>query len=706
MRKIKIEDATKMILLAALPAVVAGLALITGISGGEKLLLGLGAIGLLVAYVAWQAPRLSPFLRVFIYLFALEFAVTGAAHLLGKTGYWPQAFEAIKIPFELPLTVGFFAILVYAISFIPVVRTITSLADPYFASENNKVSQLPILGAVQERSLAWGLTTALIVINQLQVGISVRLSFWGRDIFNSLQTKDQTTFWHLITVVFAIWATLFVLSNLMEYFLENILKIRWRDYIVERTSGKWLNNGAHYRMGFNGATDNPDQRIAEDVRSYINYTYTFSLSLISTLSNLVSFSLILWSIPVQFTIPFTSIIVPGLPFWCALIYSILGTLVTHWLGRPLIGLDFNQEKREADFRYGLARMREYTEQVALLKGEGAERQFNKQRFSAIVSNYYAIMKQNMKLNTFVWYYYNASTVVPYILMAPAVFADKVKIGEFTQVAGAFNRVEGSMQWFIVRYQTLAAYKAVVDRLTTFGEAINKANALKDTSGINLPSKPSQDLSIPALALNIPNGETIVNIKDLTFKQGETVLVTGPSGSGKSTMFRAIAGIWPFGQGDIHVPDGKSVMLLPQRPYLPMGTLREAVQYPGLSGDHADAQMNAALAVAKLPKLVGRLDEDANWSQVLSLGEQQRLAIARALITKPDWLFLDEATAALDEPTEAAIYDVLKDNLKYTTIISIGHRSTLIPLHKRRIDLKAGADGVFAVSDVKAKAVKA
>jgi vitamin B12/bleomycin/antimicrobial peptide transport system ATP-binding/permease protein len=262
-----------------------------------------------------------------------------------------------------------------------------------------------------------------------------------------------------------------------------------------------------------------------------------------------------------------------------------------------------------------------------------------------------------------------------------------------------------MQWFITRYASLASYKAIVDRLSSFGEAIDKADDLKAQSGIVLPSQPGKDLTIPALTLKIPNGEAIVQVKDLTFRSGETTLVTGPSGSGKSTMFRAIAGIWPFGMGEIRVPDGKSVMLLPQRPYLPMGTLREVVQYPGLSGDNDDAAMNQALSAARLPKLVGRLDEKAMWSQVLSLGEQQRLAVARALITKPDWLFLDEATAALDEPTEAAIYAVIGSNLPQTTVVSIGHRSTLIDLHKRRIDLQPGADGVFMVVDVSKAAKK-
>jgi len=679
-------------------AIVAAASLVSGLADGDRGGLVLGVVGVGLAWSAFRGGLISPFLRVFLVIFSVEYVVTGLGYLMARNGLWPQALAELSIPSQLPLTVGLFGILVYAISFIPVVRTIVGLADPYFASTNVKAERLPFLGLVRERRLAWGLVIAVVVINQLQVGISVRLSFFNRDWFNAIQNKDQAAFWSLLINVFLFWAMIAVVTNLIEFLLENVLKIRWRDYLTDRYSAEWLGRGAHYRMGFSGGADNPDQRIAEDVRNYILNTYAFSISLIATLSNLVSFSIILWSIPAQFAIPGTDIVVPGLPFWVALIYSVVGTWLTHLIGRPLIRLDFNQERYEADFRYTLARLREYAEQVALLNGEKAERQHIAKRFQAVVDNFYAVMRQNLKLNTFVWSYFQASVVFPYIIMAPAYFAGGINLGQLTQTAGAFGRVESAMQWFITRYQSLASFKAVVDRLTTFGDAIGKARALQANSGIALPSQPGDTLTIPSLSLAIPNGETIVRIDDLTLRPGETALLTGPSGSGKSTLFRAIAGIWPFGAGEIRVPDGKSVMLLPQRPYIPIGTLREAVQYPGLAGDHGDAAIEAALAAARLPKLAGRLDEEGAWAQVLSLGEQQRLAIARALIARPDWLFLDEATAALDEATEAAIYDVLKRELPGTTVVSIGHRSTLIGMHERRIELIAGEDGAFRLGE--------
>jgi vitamin B12/bleomycin/antimicrobial peptide transport system ATP-binding/permease protein len=687
-------------------AIAAALAFISGVAGGDRMALVIAGVGAGVAFAAYRGETISAFLRVLLTVFSAEYALTAAAYLLGKNGWWPETLNAITIPSELPLTVGIFAVLVYAISFIPVVRVITGLADPYFASTNTKVADLWLLGRTQERRLAWGLTIFLIVLNQLQVGISVRLSFFSRDWFNAIQNKDQAAFWNLLITVFLFWAMISVVSNLIEYFVENVLKIRWREHLVERYGSRWLGQGTHYRLGFVGNADNPDQRIAEDTRGYINNTYAFSISLISTLSNLVSFSIILWSIPAQFAIPGTDIIVPGLPFWVALIYSLVGTWLTHLIGRPLIKLDFNQEKYEADFRYTLARLREYSEQVALLKGEPAERQHIGKRFQNIVANYYGLVKQNLKLNIFVSSYFQASVVFPYIIMAPAYFAGKLTLGQLQQTAGAFGRVEGSMQWFIARYSSLANYKAIVDRLTTFQDAIGKAETLRASSGIRLPSQPGADVTIASLALDVPTGQTIVRLNDITLKAGETTLLTGPSGSGKSTLFRAISGIWPYGNGEIRVPDGKSVMLLPQRPYLPMGTLRDALQYPGLSGAHSDSAIDDALVAARLPKLAGRLDEEALWAQVLSLGEQQRLAVARALLSKPDWLFLDEATAALDETTEAAIYGVMKEQLPDTTIVSIGHRSTLIAMHDRRIDLQPAEDGVFHVADVAKKRSRA
>jgi putative ATP-binding cassette transporter len=498
----------------------------------------------------------------------------------------------------------------------------------------------------------------------------------------------------LLIFVFCFWAAIFVISNLLEYFLESVLKITWREWLTERYSANWLSRGGLYRMNLVGeGADNPDQRIAEDVRGFINLTYAYSISMLSTLSNLVSFSIILWMIPANFVIPGTEVVVPGLPFWVALLYASLGTWITHKIGKPLVRLDYMQERYEADFRFSLARLREYAEQVALLRGEKAERQILGNRFSEIVQNYFAIVVRNMKLTTFTQSFFQASVVIPYIIVAPYYFAGQITLGVMTQTAGAFSRVESALTFFISRYQSLANYKAIVDRLTTFGEAMGRAQSLGSTPPrIEHGASKGRDLVLRDMKLRLPTGKEIVNVDELAFAAGRSTLVTGPSGSGKSTMFRAIADIWPYGEGRIEAPDGARVMLLPQRPYVPTGTLRTAVTYPGLIGAYDDERIVRALRAAKLGAFADQLDVEDNWGQRLSGGEQQRLAIARALLDKPDWLFLDEATSALDEKLEGEIYRMLREEMPQATIVSIGHRSTLIELHDARVDMHPGENG--------------
>jgi vitamin B12/bleomycin/antimicrobial peptide transport system ATP-binding/permease protein len=533
------------------------------------------------------------------------------------------------------------------------------------------------------------------VLNQVQVAINVRLSFFNRDFFNAIQNKDETAFWHLLLFVFCFWAAIFVVSNLIEYFFESLLKITWREWLTERYSANWLARGGLYRMNLIGqGADNPDQRIAEDVRGFINLTYAYSISVLSTLSNLVSFSIILWMIPANFVIPGTSTVVPGLPFWVALLYASLGTWITHKIGKPLVRLDYMQERYEADFRFSLARLREYAEQVALLRGERAERQILGNRFSEIVQNYFAIVVRNIKLTTFTQSFFQASVVIPYIIVAPYYFVGQITLGVMTQTAGAFSRVEGALTFFISRYQALASYKAIVDRLTTFGDAIKQAQALgSEPPRIEHNGEETRDLVLRNVKLRLPTGKQIVGVDELILPAGRSTLVTGPSGSGKSTLFRAIADIWPYGEGRIDAPRDARVMLLPQRPYLPSGTLRTAVTYPALIGAYDDEQIVKALLSAKLDALVEQLDIEDNWGQRLSGGEQQRLAVARALLDKPDWLFLDEATSALDEKLEGEIYRMLRRELPDATIVSIGHRSTLIELHDARVDMLQGEDGI-------------
>src|SRR6516162_10022017 len=687
--------------------IAAAVAVLAGITKGDgdvlglaadPTLLGIGAVGMMLALTTFRSRLISPFLRVFSTIFAAEYVVTGLAYVLVRTNWWPLSLSEAAPPASLPATLGIFGLLVHLISFIPVVRQITRLADPYFITNDRRDLQLGGLGAhhVTEGRLASSLIIALVVINQLQVAINIRLSFFNRDWFNAIQNKDSAAFWSLLFGVFCLWAAIAVVSGLIEYYAESVLKICWRRWMSERYYGLWLNDGGLYRAALIGqAADNPDQRIAEDVRNFLNSTYAFSISLLSTVSTLVSFSIILSTIPVDFTVPGTDLAVPGLPFWAALVFSVVGTWLTHLIGKPLVQLEFSRERYEADFRFALARLREYSEQVALLRGENAERQILGGRFGSIVSNFYAIVGRSLKLLTFTTTYFQANVVIPYLIVAPYFFLGKITLGQMTQTAGAFGRVESALTFFIARYQSLASYKAVVERLATFRSAIEKARELgTKPPRIERTEHFGRDLVLRGLVLCLPDGREIVRADRLTIEAGTTTLVSGPSGSGKSTLFRAISGIWPYGRGTIDRPADANMMLLPQRPYVPSGTLETAVAYPSALGTYGDKAVREALELTRLASLATEIHSENNWAQRLSGGEQQRLAIARAILDKPDWLFLDEATSALDEKLEAEIYRMLSEVLPNTTIVSIGHRSTLVALHRRHIEMEPAQGGIF------------
>ena len=391
-------------------------------------------------------------------------------------------------------------------------------------------------------------------------------------------------------------------------------------------------------------------------------------------------------------------IVPGFLFWVALLYAGLGTLITHLIGRPLIGLYFQRQHMEADFRFSLARLREYTEQVALLNGEDAEQNMVGQRFGALIANYLALVYRRMRVTAFTHTFGQISPIIPYIFTAPFYFARKIELGVMTQTAGAFGHVAGALTFFVNYYTYLAGFKSVVDRLTSFDAAIDQAQALSNAGPKRIASiggTPRIDLE--NVDLFLPDGRRTVETKYLVLAEGESVVLSGPSGSGKSTLFRAIAGIWPFGAGGIRSPAGIRIMVVPAKPYIPISTLRAAVTYPGVPGTYSDDDIRRALTDAHLGDLVSELNREEVWSQRLSSGEQQRVALARALLMKPDWLFLDESTSAVDERLEADLYATLVRRLPKTTIMSIGHRSAVVGLHQRHLEMCREGDH-FTVRD--------
>ncbi len=659
---------------------------------------------LICALTTAASARISAFMKIFVAIFSTETIVFGLAVVVLHAEKWPDRFKEFTPPDSLPLTVAMFSILVYVVSRLRVMREPLRIADLYFTQSDTGVARVWPFGAYTalERRIAVAMIATLVLINQAQVAITVRLSFFNRDWFNAIQSKDAPTFWKLLLWVFVPWAFVYIASAIIEFVLQSMLVIRWRRWLTDFYVSHWLGGHAHYRMSLaGGAADNPDQRIAEDVNRFIigggdgEGIYSYSILLISTLSSLVSFSIVLWELSGNYAIPGTEIVIPGLLFWVALIYAVFGTLVTHAIGRSLVGMYFERQRVEADFRFSLARLREYAEQVALLSGEKAEQSALGGKFGAVIANYLRIVAQRKKLMAFTATYGQISPIIPYIFTAPFYFAGKIQLGVMTQTAGAFGRVESALTFFVNNYTSLAGFTSVVQRLSSFDQAIKAAEDAADAGPRRVAGPAGGPARLDKVSVRLPNGREIVRADGLVFTPRESALITGPSGSGKSTLLRATSGIWPYGAGEIRIPEGERALVLPQRPYLPNGTLRAAVSYPAEPGAYAEDDLRAALRAARLEALAERLDDDDTWSQRLSGGEQQRLAIARALLAKPKWLLLDEATAALDEKLEAEVYQAIFDRLPGTTVISIGHRSTLRAMHKRHLDLEKQPDGVYA-----------
>jgi putative ATP-binding cassette transporter len=385
--------------------------------------------------------------------------------------------------------------------------------------------------------------------------------------------------------------------------------------------------------------------------------------------------------------------IPGYLVWGALIYAILGTALTQWVGSPLVNLDFQQQRFEADFRFNLVRVRENSEQIALLQGESAERQRLLERFGRVIDNWYGIMGRTKRLTAVTGSYAQAAVIFPFILVAPAYFADKIQLGGMMQTASAFGSVQKALSFFVSAYRTLAEWRAVVARLDGFDTAIKSA-ATQATSADSIDvvaSTGTDKIDLEQLLVRLPNGTPLVSADSFSISGSERTLVTGPTGAGKSTLFRAIAGVWPFGSGSIAVPAKATLMMMPQRPYFPVGSLKAAIVYPAAAGAFSSDRVGDALVAVGLPQLASRLEEVAHWNRMLSLGEQQRLGLARALLHEPQYLFLDEATASLDEASETGLYQLLAEKLPATTIVSIGHRSTLEAFHQRNVELARDGD---------------
>ena len=559
------------------------------------------------------------------------------------------------------------------------------LAVPYFKSE--------------EKWRARGLLLVIIALNLSLVGMSVVLSYWNKEFYNALQNKDWNSFIQLLFTWrwndtgfmpgFAGVAAAYILIAIHRTYLNQLLQIRWRTWMTGRFLDEWLADRAYYRIalataqaGEHGATgtDNPDQRIADDLQEFVHSTLSLGLGLLSNIVSLFSFVGILWGLSGAMTV--FGVNIPGYMVWVALAYAVLGTWLTHLVGRPLVGLNFRQQRVEADFRYALVRLRENMEGVALHGGEGEEKGNLLHRFTAVIGNFRAIMIRTKYLNSLIAGYGQVASVFPIVVAAPRYFAGQMQLGELMQTAGAFSRVQDAMSWFVEAYSSLAAWRATTERLITFDQAIRLARAASG-EGLQINGSTDGSIALQDVTLALPNGSELLSGSDLILRPGQSVLISGRSGSGKSTLFRAIAGIWPFGHGQVSRPVG-TCLFLPQRPYIPLGDLRHAVSYPAPVEAYSRDQVADALAAVGLHALIPQMDADLPWAQRLSGGEQQRLAVARAVLARPDWLFLDEATASLDTEGEADLYHMLKRQLPGTTLVSIAHRPTVAAFHEERL----------------------
>jgi len=492
-------------------------------------------------------------------------------------------------------------------------------------------------------------------------------------------------------VIFAVLATIWVAVGTSLTFLNQMLRIRWRRWLTELYLHRWLDHRAYYRLQLTGPnTDNPDQRIAEDVRDFIDSALALSLGLLSSVVSFFSFIFILWTLSGPVTIPLGplgEVTIPAYMVWLVLVYVLIGTAVTMKIGRPLIGLNFNQQRYEANFRYSLVRLRENTESVAFYRGEPREFEIFRGRFSDVVANFWAIMWRSLKVNGFTFSFGQASVLFPYIVQAPRFFAGQIKLGGLQQTGNVFNQVVDALSFIINSYNDIANWSSVVRRLATFDEHVAEIVKQGDTPRNIAIDQAGSGIAATDINLELPDGKPLISGVELRAEPGHPVLVSGPTGIGKSTVLRAIAGLWPFGRGKVRLAQG-STFFVPQKAYVPLGTLRQALAYPEAGTDIPDDRLKAVLKQVGLGAFEGELDVTDNWAQRLSGGEQQRLAFARVFLAEPAVIFLDEATSALDETTEAQFYQMLRDAPWKPAIVSVGHRSTLRAFHDRVLDLRS------------------
>ncbi len=536
-----------------------------------------------------------------------------------------------------------------------------------------------------EKWKARGLLASVIALNLIMVYLLVQINDWYRVFYDALQAYDWDSFWPLIGK-FTGLAFLYIVIAVYAVYLRQMLTINWRTWMTEQYLSRWMRGQVYYRLQvLRSDTDNPDQRISEDINQFVSLTLTLLVGILKQLTTLGAFAVVLWNLSGVITVPIggTEFTVYGYMFWLSLLYSGLGTYFVHVVGKKLIRLNFDQQRYEADFRFSMMRVRENSESIAFYRGEMAEGVGFKERFANVIKNYWGLMRRTKLLNFYVNGYGQLAIIFPLIMAAPRYYAGEMALGGLMQTLSAFGRVQDALSFFVDSYSSIAELAAVIQRLSGF--TAHMEESARVTSDIVRSEGSDKALALQKLSIDLPDGTVLLSACTLSLPAGSHVLVTGASGAGKSTLLRALAGIWPYGSGTINLPQGAKRLFLPQRPYLVLGSLRRALSYPRTAAA-SDEEIARILKRVGMDHFAARLDDVDDWSRILSLGEQQRLAFARILLIRPDWIFLDEATSALDEPRERALYELLHQELPAASMISVGHRSTLFALHDTELHL--------------------
>lgn len=559
-----------------------------------------------------------------------------------------------------------------------------ALAAPYFRSEEKWKARL--------------LLVAIVLLNLGTVYMAVQFNDWYRVFYDALEKRDQLVFWQQMGR-FTYLAFGAIIIAVYKFYLTQLLQMRWRAWMTRDYLRRWLSHHAFYKMelarysaktDINASPDNPDQRIQEDVQSFTTSTITLSMGLLNAVVTLVSFVGLLWvqSGPLAFSLGGSSYSIPGYMVWAAVAYCLVGSVLAHYVGRPLIKLNFMQQRYEANFRHHMVRVREYSESIALDHGEAVERGQLDGRFTTALANYLNLIRANKKLIWFQSFFGQAALIFPFLVAAPRFFSGAIQLGQLIQISSTFGKVQDSLSWFVDNYDNLASWRATTDRLTSFEDSM----ITQEKDNTRLVTGEAASLTTGDLQLALPTGAVLLEGLELHAGAGDFILLKGPSGSGKSTLFRTLAGIWPFASGRVARP--ANAMFIPQRPYFPNGSLRDALAYPEPAASYSDDALKQALNEALLPNLTERLDEEDAWGQKLSGGEQQRLSIARVLLKKPQWIFADEATSALDEAAEKTLYERLLALVKTSqgAMLSIAHRPTVAAFHQKFWEFEKQPDG--------------